>query len=404
MEEHDVLVGIDVGKQHQVCLMDSHGEIQQWTMTHRHDGFEDFQARLLDAADGDLSRVVVGLEGHNGLLLPMDRMMGEWDCTVVDVDARKLASFRTMFGADCKTDMEDARLIVHLLAQGDDLFQDGKRPYVTLDRTRPAMRKLRKISRHQNSLIEEKTRHIHRLKQTIREFCPELLDAGDVKNIRFIRVLNTYPNVRGMKRVTKQGLMDIYGIGTTTAERYLDGFSELTFDSSLLDVYQDLIENLTELILTLYEQIKTLDETLNELKETIRAVRILESLPGAGIKTASRLVGEIQSIDRFDSHNQLAAYLGVACVDNQSGTHDQAKPIFPFNSIGKGAMMELASNMIRFDKESRRYHEKKKSEGKKPLDAMRRVARQIVKIIYRLLDEERKYVPYHQVKQEQKTA
>lgn len=404
MDEHDVLVGIDVGKEHQVCLMDSAGEVQQWTMTHRHDGFEDFRSRLLDAAEGDLSRVVVGLEGHNGLLLPLDRMMGEWDCTVVDVDARKLASFRTMFGAECKTDMKDARLIVHRLAQGDDLFQEGKRPYMTLDRTDPAMRKLRKISRHQNSLIKEKTRHLNRLKQTIREFCPELLDAGDVKNIRFIRVLNKYPNPRGMKRVTQQGLMDIYGIGTTTAQKYLEGFAELEFDAALLEVYQDLIESLTELILTLYEQIEALDETLTELKETIQAVRILESLPGAGIKTASRLVGEIQSIERFDSHNQLAAYLGVACVDNQSGDHDQAQPIFPFNTIGKAAMMELASNMIRFDEESRRYHEKKKAEGKKPLDAMRRVARQIVKIIYRLLDEERKYVPYSEMKEEPKAA
>jgi methanogenic corrinoid protein MtbC1 len=67
-------------------------------------------------------------------------------------------------------------------------------------------------------------------------------------------------------------------------------------------------------------------------------------------------------------------------------------------------MMELASNMIRFDEESRRYHEKKKAEGKKPLDAMRRVARQIVKIIYRLLDEERKYVPYSEMKEEPKAA
>ncbi len=404
MEEHDVLVGIDVGKKHQVCLIGPHGEIEQWSMAHRHADFERFRDRLMEATDGDLSRVIVGLEGHNGMLLPLDRMMNGWECTVVDVDARKLASFRTMFGAECKTDMEDARLIVHLLAQGDELFRDGKLPYVTLNRTSPAMRKLRKISRHQQTLIEEKTRHLNRLKQTIREFCPELLDVDDVKNIRFIRALNKYPNPRGMKRVTKQGLLDVYGIGAKTAEQYLEGFDQLEFDPDLLDVYRELIENYTDLILELYEQIEALDENLEELKEEVEAVRILQSLPGAGIKTASRLVGEIQTIERFDSHNQLAAYLGVACVDNQSGEHDQAKPVFPNNTVGKAAMMELASNMIRFDSESKKYHEKKKAEGKKPLDAMRRVARQIVKIIYRLLVERREYVPYQQVEEDKKAA
>ena len=404
MKQYDVQVGIDVGNEHQVCLMDSHGELHQWTMAHRHDDFDEFRSRLIECSDDDLSRVIVGLEGHNGMLLPLDRMMEEWDCTVVNVDARKLASFRTMFGAECKTDMEDARLIVHLLAQGDTLFRDGKRPYVELNRTRPAKRKLRKISRHQKSLIKEKTRHLNRLKQTIREFCPELLDAGDVKNIRFIRVLNKYPSPRGLRRVTEDGLRGIFGVGTKTAEKYLEGFSKLSFDSTLVDVYQDIIKSLTDLILTLYEQIESLDEMLEDLAVEIQEVQIIQSLPGAGIKTASRLVGEIQNIDRFDSHNQLAAYLGVACVDNQSGDHDQAKPIFPFNSIGKAAMMELASNMIRFDSESRRYHEKKKAEGKKPLDAMRRVARQAVKIIFRLLVERREYLPYHQVKEVKEAA
>lgn len=404
MSQHDVQVGIDVGKDHQVCMQTPDGKLKQWTMEHRHKEFARFRRRILEAADGDWSRIIVGLEGHNGMLLPLDRTMKQWGCTVVNVDARKLASFRTMYGAECKTDVEDAKLIVHLLAQGSQLFQDGKPPYVELNPVPPAMRKLRKASRHQHTLIEEKTRHVHRLKQTLREVCPELLEAGDVKNIRFIRVLNKYPSPRGLKRVTEGGLRTIFGVGETTAQKYLEGFSRLEFDSTLVDVYRGIIEDLTELILTLYERIKALDEDLDELAKTIRSVRILRSLPGAGIKIASRLAGEIQDIGRFHSHNQLAAYLGVACVDNQSGDRDQAKPIFPFNSIGKGAMMELASNMIRFDSESRRYHEKKKSEGKKPLDAMRRVARQIVKIIYRLLDEQRDYVPYHERKEAQKAA
>jgi hypothetical protein len=57
-----------VGEENSFCLRDSAGEVRRRTMTHRRDGFEKFRSRLPDATEGNLSWVVVGVEGHNGLM------------------------------------------------------------------------------------------------------------------------------------------------------------------------------------------------------------------------------------------------------------------------------------------------------------------------------------------------
>jgi len=147
----------------------------------------------------------------------------------------------------------------------------------------------------------------------------------------------------------------------------------------MVKVYETMIKHTATRILELQQQIKQLDKKLEALGENIEDVQYLISLPGCGVKLASRLIGEIQSIFHFESHNQLAVYLGIACVDQQSGKTDYAKPVFPANSVGKHAIMCLANLMVRNDSESKKYYQKKRAEGNDHSDALRRTARQIVK-------------------------
>jgi len=401
MQDVDVYVGIDVGRAtHQVSMEDEEGTTHEWTMTHRHESFETLKDHLAEATDGDLTTIVVGVEGQNGHLMPLDRYLVEWGCEVRNVDARKLRSFRDTFGVPCKTDVEDARLLVHLLKQGTQLYKDGKPPYHRVQLAGMNRRKLKKWSRYQKTLIEEKTRMINRLTQRIHEVCPELLDVANLKGTRMLRMLKTYPDVRGLKQVTPDGLESIQQIGPKTAEQFHQALQDLEYDSAMVDVYTPMIEQMATRILELRQQIQQLDERIEKLSESIEAIGYLESIKGCATKTASRLLGEIGRVEWFDSHNELAAYLGVACVDHQSGDQDGAKPVYPSNTLGKECMMNLAGKMIQHDPESRRYYDKKRDEGKRHFDALRRVARQLVKIIYRMLAEQREYVPYSEHSQQ----
>jgi len=68
-----------------------------------------------------------------------------------------------------------------------------------------------------------------------------------------------------------------------------------------------------------------------------------------------------------------------------------AKAVFKANKICKAAMIELAGCTIRSVSESRRYYTKKKKEGKKHNHALRCLARQMTKVIFKLLIEDRDY-------------
>lgn len=400
MSESRTYVGIDVGMgAHQVCLQTANGDGEEWSMKHRHQAFWALQSRLVKATCGRLERVVVGVEGHNGHLCPLDQYLLQWGCEVKNVDARKLKAFRETFGVPCKTDVKDAQLMVHLLQQ-PQLLKQGKTPYHTVHRVSADRRKLKKWARYQKSLIEEKTRLLNRLTKWVHEVSPELLDVGKLKGTRMLRLLKRYPNVRGLKRVTLKGLQRIKQIGPKTARQYHGALQDLEFDAQMVEVYTPMIEQTASRILQLQRQIDELENKLKGLAESVEEVGYLMSIDGCGLKLASRLMGEIGRVEWFDSHNELAAYLGVACVDHQSGDVDAARPIYPANSLGKESMMQLASLMIHRDAESRNHYDKKRAEGKNHNDAVRRVARQLVKILYRMLMEKREYVPYDQYQKE----
>jgi transposase len=391
MKPDRVLVGIDVGKSHHVVIQSPDGEIQRESMSHRQEGFDWLKDQLEEVSDGDLSRVIVGIEGHNGHLLPLDHYLKQWGCELWNIDAKRLAHFRNVYGTPCKTDKEDAELIVHLLSQQTTLFKENDAPYIRVHQPDPKRRQLKRLARHQKKRVQAKTRAKNRLKQLLRSHCPDRLDGMGLKSTRFLRALHQHPSIRGLKRTSTDGFMAIEGIGEATAQKLKEAVRELSYDRSMDEANALVIEDLTGLILRYQKQIDRLDEQLEELAQDIEAVQWVRSFPGAGIKTAGRLVGEIQTIKRFNSQNALAAYLGVACVDDQSGDHDQARPIYPCNTIGKSAMMDLAHKMSYLDPESKSYYEKKLDEGKEKLDAKRRVARQLVKILYRMLTEQRKY-------------
>lgn len=402
MTDPAIYVGIDVGgSEHEVCVEISDEESERWTMAHRHEAFWDFQSRLIEVSGGELETVMVGVEGCNGHLSPLDQYLVDWGCEVKNLDARKLESFRETFGVPCKTDMKDAELIIHLLKQDTALWHQGSAPYHPVRCPGETRRKLKKWARYQKTLIEEQTRLVNRLTQWVRELCPELLDVADLTTTRMLRVLKTYPSVRGLNRVTRKGLESITQIGPKTAAQFYEALQTLEFNDEMVDVYTPMIKQTAQRLLELKTQIDELDERLESLATQIDEVSYLTSIKGCGVKTASRLLGEIGRIEWYDSHNELAAYLGVACVDHQSGDMDAARPIYPANSIGKDSMLQLAEQMIQHDPESSRYYDKKREEGKRHGDALRRVARQIVKIIYLMLSEKREYVPHSEHKQKQ---
>ena len=159
----------------------------------------------------------------------------------------------------------------------------------------------------------------------------------------------------------------------------------------LSGIHKTIILSYSRRILDLKEEIEVLDRELEETGEKSSEVRQLRSIMGVGTKLSSRLVGEIGDIGRFERESQLAVYCGVACIDDDSGKKKKTKAVYKANKICKATMIEIAGCTMRYVSESRTYYEKKRAEGKDHNHALRCLARQLIKVIYRMLTEHREY-------------
>ena len=160
----------------------------------------------------------------------------------------------------------------------------------------------------------------------------------------------------------------------------------------LTDIYQTIILSYTQRILELQKEIEDIDKSLDEIGEKNKEVNHLKTIPGVATKLASRLIGEIGDINRFPHEKQLAIYCGIACVDNDSGKVIKAKAVYKANKICKQTLITMAGGSIRFSFQCRDYYLKKRAEGKSHNHTLRCLARQLIKVIYKMLTEDRDYI------------
>jgi transposase len=143
--------------------------------------------------------------------------------------------------------------------------------------------------------------------------------------------------------------------------------------------------------LDLDDKIKVLETKIKEVAKDSKIARILLSIPGFGTICTSELAGEIGTVERFSKEGSLALYLGMATLDNSSGTYQGSKQPKQINTRAKAAMMVALDRHRKYVPESQRYYEKKRSDGKKHNQAIRALGRHLCRIIYKMLTEEREY-------------
>ena len=103
------------------------------------------------------------------------------------------------------------------------------------------------------------------------------------------------------------------------------------------------------------------------------------------------LAGEIGNINRFEKESAFAMYAGMATLDNQSGLFKGSKIPRQVNKRIKSALMIAVDRHRKCVLQSQSYYEKKIKEGKKHNQAIRALGRHLIRIIYKMLNEERKY-------------
>ena len=392
--------GIDIGSEsHHVIIMDDGGKILcDRKVAHKFSEFHEAIGEFKGIEEQQRGEITFAIEGKNGYGAPFDRILMENGFKLYNVDNLKLRRFRDVFGSEWRNDRRDAKMLAKMLRLKDHMDAQEEKAFIAVEKPSAVYEKLRILSRHQQSLIDEKVRIQSRLRKRLLEVCPDILEHGDTNSQKLLQLLKKYPDFSRYKKITLGALLKIETIGKKTAVAIIEGLRNIQYIEELSGIYKALISSYCHRILELKEEIKMLDRELEEAGQKSAEVMQLKSIKGVGIKLSSRLAGEIGDIRRFNRESQLAVYCGVACIDDDSGKSKKTKAVYKANRICKATMIEIAGCTIRYVQESKTYYEKKRAEGKKHNHALRCLARQLIKVIFKMLTENREYICKEELK------
>ena len=386
--------GIDIGSAfHHVTILNEEGNVlYNKKISHRINEFTENIKQFKKIEKKEKGEISFALEGKNGYSSPLDRLLLDQGFTLYNVDNLKLKRFREAFAGEWKDDRRDALMLSKMLKLKDHINSQKEKVFIKIEKPSLLTESLKLLSRHQQMLIDEKVRLTNRLGKKLLEVCPEILKLGKVKYKKLITILVKYPDFSKYKRITLKSLLKIKGIGEKEAPFLLKRLNHIDYMPGLTDIYKSIILSYTKRILELQKEIKVIDKKLDEIGEKNKSVNHLKTIPGVATKLASRFAGEIGNIKRFPSEKQMAIYCGVACVNHDSGKMTRAKAVYKANKICKQTLITMAGGSIRLSPQCKCYYLKKRAEGKSHNHTLRCLARQLIKVIYKMLTEDRDYI------------
>ena len=123
-----------------------------------------------------------------------------------------------------------------------------------------------------------------------------------------------------------------------------------------------------------------------ELKAMVvaRGSRLMD-LHGVGPVVAARILADVGDVHRFVDRNRFASWTGTAPLDASSGEQNRHRLSRAGNRRVNHMIHIAAVTQLRHDPTGQAYYRRKRSENKKPMEAMRCLKRRISDAIYRQL-------------------
>ncbi|WP_239135463.1 transposase, partial [Streptomyces sp. SID12488] len=121
---------------------------------------------------------------------------------------------------------------------------------------------------------------------------------------------------------------------------------------------------------------------------------VLTSMPGVGVRTAAVLLVTVGDGTGFPTAGHLASYAGLAPATRSSGTsiHGEHAPRGGNRQL-KRAMFLSAFACMNADAASRAYYDRQRTRGKTHTQALLRLARQRISVLFAMLRDGTFYEP-----------
>lgn len=390
--KEEIRVCMDIGsKLHRVGIGLSSGPLlEAFDVAHTPQGISDFFAKIDSYVLLYNLPVSVAMEAYNGYARPIDQQVLAKGYRLFNVNNNKLAQFKKVFPGAAKTDEIDTQKMYELFSLSDHL-PTAKQVLQEVIRAPEVNEKLKRLTRRRRALVDEKIPLVNRMQSDILACIPGLLDiTGSVDNVWFLNFITSRDDLVKLGSMRKDSILAIKKVGKKYAEKILEWQKNASF-SAEIDYVGEMIIRDAKRVQELLSEISQIEKIINYHAQSSDIACRLKSIGGFGDTCSAELAGEIGTIARFSSEASLALYLGMAVLDNSSGTYRGSKQSIHVNRRAKMAMMTAVAHHVRDCEESKRYYEKKRAEGKKHNQAVRATGRHLVRVIWSMLKNGRDY-------------
>lgn len=266
---------------------------------------------------------------------------------VLRVPTRLMADARRGGREPGKSDPIDALAVARAALREPDL------PVAHLDG--PA-RRVRLLVDHREDLVTERTRIQCRLRWHLHELAPEL--DVPAKALRRMVVL---------QRVREQ----------------LAGLPVAGDAALVAAIAMELVDRCVELTRRANDLEKQIKELVTELAPTLLRI------PGCGVLSAAKILGETAGVERFRSKDAYARFNGTAPIPVWSGKDDHRRLSRGGNRQVNAALHRIAITQLRLDGAGHDYVARLTTAGKTRTEAIRLLRRRLSDVVFRSLHADR---------------
>jgi len=333
-----IVIGIDPHKRtHTAAAVDeTTGELRgELTVAARAKGHE----QLLCFARSLAGERLWALEDCRHVSVSLERFLLGSGERVVRVAPKLMAGARRSARSRGKSDAIDALAVARAAL---------REPELPAARLAGSEREIRLLLDHREDLISERTRIQQRLRWHLHELCPELeLPPACLDRQVWLERL--------ARRLSRR---------------------EQTVQ---VGICRELVSRCRELS-------RRAAELERELASLVRAqAPSLLELPGCGVLTAAKLLGETAGVERFSSEAKLAMHAGAAPLQASSGARQRHRLNRSGNRQLNCALHRIAVTQGRVHAPAREYLARKESEGHSRREALRCLKRHLARVVYRTL-------------------
>ena len=402
-----LFVGIDVSNRSNVAyLMKPDGsKHSSFSVQNNLGGAKLLSERIVSALSSmRLSDVVIGLEATsiygNNLVYTLreDGSLGQFQRKIHVLNPKQVKKFKEAYPDLPKNDFVDAFVIADHLRFGriaKEVYMDDYR-----------YQALRTLTRARLDVIQNLTREKQRFANYLFLKCSGIAQEKDIQNTSAttIALMEHFETVDDLANSDLDELTAF--IAETGRGRFVDpnavakviqaaAKGSYRLPKTVNDTVNQAMSVSIASMRALKEQVKVLDKAIEQQFEIIP--NTLTSIPGIGKVYSAGIIAEIGDIHRFASQASVAKFAGLVWTQHQSGEFEaeHSRMIKSGNRYLRYYLLEAANSVRRCDSEFRHYYDLKFNEVNKYQHkrALALTARKLVRLVFRLLKDNRLYIP-----------